>query len=138
MKTQNISFRTIFTDCDDFASYVLDSLAALGDEVTERLNEFLGINLQIGADLYKIENLPNTGANFAQFGTVKAWLYDLYEKRFFKFQKGQKVRWVNGQYEHYFIRYSFKDCGQKLYSLTSPSGSESGVRIREDELYNYY
>lgn len=129
-----ITFRNTFRDYDDFASYVLDSLAGLGYEITEELNCFLGLNLPIEADLYKIEQLPNMGKNYAQFGTVRSWLYDIYEKKFFKFQKGQKVTWVNGQYDFYTVRYSFKDCGQKLYSLTNPSGSESGGRVREDEL----
>ncbi|MDQ8748372.1 hypothetical protein [Elizabethkingia miricola] len=75
------TFRITFTDCDDFASYVLDSLAALGYEVTEDLNEFLSINLPIGEDLYSLEKLPKTADNYAQFGTVRSWLYDLYENK---------------------------------------------------------
>lgn len=75
------TFRNSFIDCDDFASYVLDSLAALGYEVTEELNEFLGINLPIGEDLYSLEKLPKTADNYAQFGTVRSWLYDLHENK---------------------------------------------------------
>jgi|GEM_PF-3853398 len=76
------TFRNSFIDCDDFASYVLDSLAALGYEVTEELNEFLGINLPIGEDLYKMTLLPKSGDNYEKFGTVRSWLYDLYENKF--------------------------------------------------------
>lgn len=74
-----ITFRNTFTDCDDFASYVLDSLAGLGYEVTKDLNIFLGVDLPIEADLYKMENLPSTGENYKKFGSVRSWLYDLYK-----------------------------------------------------------
>lgn len=91
MKNTN-TFRNSFKDCDDFASYVLDSLSGLGYEVTEELNEFLGLDLPIEADLYKIENLPDAGRNYAQFGTVRSWLYDIfnvynYDKAIEKFNK---------------------------------------------------
>ncbi|MCT4151307.1 hypothetical protein HZP37_08520 [Elizabethkingia anophelis] len=76
------TFRITFTDCDDFASYVLDSLTALGYKVTEELNEFLGINLPIGEDLYKMKLLPKSGCNYEKFDTVRSWLYDLYENKF--------------------------------------------------------
>jgi len=76
-----ITFRNTFTDCDDFASYVLDSLAGLGYEVTEELNTFLGVDLPIETDLYKIETLPNTGENYKKFESVRSWLYDLFEMK---------------------------------------------------------
>lgn len=126
--------RRDFNDSDDFASYIFDSVLFHGEKVTEEFNEITGLSLPLGTNLYNVDELPNTGKNYKQFGTVKSWLYDLYERKYFKFKEGQKVNWVNGQYEFYTVRYSFKDCGQKLYSLTNPSGSESGGRVREDEL----
>ncbi|MGK6342884.1 hypothetical protein ACMGDK_11630 [Chryseobacterium sp. DT-3] len=74
-----ITFRKTFTNCDDFASYVLDNLCDLGYEVTEDVNIFLNINMPIGYSLFAMSKLPNVGRNYNRFGTVRSWLYDIYE-----------------------------------------------------------
>ncbi|MDV3490957.1 hypothetical protein CMV03_07105 [Elizabethkingia anophelis] len=75
----NTSFQIKFKDYDEFAAYVSDSLFDLGEKITDEFNSFTGLSLPIGANVYQLADLPNTGKNYAQFGTVKAWLYDLYE-----------------------------------------------------------
>lgn len=74
-----ITFRNTFTDCDDFANYILDSVLDFGQIVTEEFNSITGLSLPIGANVDKIEELPNTSKNYETFGTVKGWLYDLYK-----------------------------------------------------------
>lgn len=56
-------------------------------------------------------------------------------KSMFAFTTGQKVIWVNGGYDHYFIKDAHKEMGVKYYSLTSPIGTDcGGGRVREGEL----
>jgi hypothetical protein len=140
-----ITFRNTFTDCDDFANYIIDEILDFGQIVTEEFNSITGLSLPIGANVDQIAELPNTGKNYEKLGTVKGWLYDLYEikiitkiKNLFNFTLGQKVIWLEGRYDYYFIKYAFRDNGMKLYSLENPLGGESGGRIREDELLSYY
>ena len=57
-------------------------------------------------------------------------------RNMFSFTAGQKVNWVNGSYDHYYIKTAWKDNGLKLYTLINPLGGESGGRVREDELYS--
>lgn len=75
----NTPVQTTFKDCDEYASYVLESLLDFGANVTEEFNSYTGLSLPIGSNVYEIKDLPTTGKNYAQFGTLKAWLYDLYE-----------------------------------------------------------
>ncbi len=71
--------RKYFKDCDDFASYIFDSVLFHGEKVTEEFNEITGLSLPLGMSVYEIEELPNTCKNYEQFGTIKSWLYDLYK-----------------------------------------------------------
>lgn len=73
------TFRNTFTDCDDFANYILDSVLDFGQIVTEEFNLITGLSMPIGANVDQIAELPNTAKNYETFGTVRSWLYDLYK-----------------------------------------------------------
>lgn len=51
----------------------------------------------------------------------------------FSFTTGQKVGWVNGRYDYYFVQSSYRENGIKFYDLINPIGGNT-PRVREDEL----
>lgn len=52
------------------------------------------------------------------------------------FTKGQKVIWIDGQYDFYFINQIWDDCGW-ICNLINPQGIISGGRVRKDELVEW-
>lgn len=70
-----------FKTSDDFANYILDSVLDFGEIVTEEFNKITGLSLPVGTNLSKVKDLPNAGQNYEKFGSVKGWIYDLYEMK---------------------------------------------------------
>jgi len=84
-----------FTDCDKFASYITDHVLDFGEFITNEFNEITGLKLPIGYSVYQLTDLPNTGSNYAKFGTFKSWLYDLYF--FSKMNEVEKLIFISGK-----------------------------------------
>ncbi|MDV3537935.1 hypothetical protein CMU94_02210 [Elizabethkingia anophelis] len=72
------SLRQNFTDCDDFANYVFDSVLDYGLIISNEFNQLTGLNIKVGSDIKTIESLPSLGTNYIEFRSVKSMLYDLY------------------------------------------------------------
>lgn len=51
----------------------------------------------------------------------------------YAFTVGQKVIWLEGRYDHYFIKNGYRDNGIKFYTIVNPLGAESD-RVRESEI----
>ncbi|WP_143349664.1 hypothetical protein, partial [Elizabethkingia miricola] len=71
--------KNTFTNCDDFANYIFDKVLDFGEIITPDFNSLTCLNLPLGESVFELSELPNTGVNYAQFGTVKSWFYDLYK-----------------------------------------------------------
>ncbi|AQX00443.1 hypothetical protein BBD32_02670 [Elizabethkingia anophelis] len=71
--------KNTFTNCDDFANYIFDKVLDFGEIITPDFNSLTCLNLPLGESVFELSELPNTGENYAQFGTVKSWFYDLYK-----------------------------------------------------------
>lgn len=72
--------KNTFENCDQFADYIIDSVLEFGDKVTLEFNRITNLDIPTGRSLeeWLIVN-PQRGENFKKFGTVKAFLYDIYE-----------------------------------------------------------
>ncbi|WP_221407074.1 hypothetical protein, partial [Elizabethkingia miricola] len=65
--------KNTFTNCDDFANYIFDKVLDFGEIITPDFNSLTCLNLPLGESVFELSELPNTGVNYAQFGTVKSW-----------------------------------------------------------------
>lgn len=54
-------------------------------------------------------------------------------KNMFSFTTGQKVGWLNGSYDYYFVVSGYRENEIKFYDLINPIGGNT-PRVREDEL----
>ncbi|WGQ15590.1 hypothetical protein [Sphingobacterium faecium] len=54
-------------------------------------------------------------------------------KNMFAFVIGQKVNWITGRYDYYFVQSGYKENGIKFYDIINPLGATS-PRVREEEL----
>ncbi|TDS14705.1 hypothetical protein [Sphingobacterium paludis] len=71
---------TSFKNCDDFADYIIDSVLNHGDIVTHEFNRMTNLDIPVGRSLNQyVKEKVAGGKNFSEFGTVKAFLYDIYE-----------------------------------------------------------
>lgn len=86
--------RKQFENCDQFADYIFDSVLELGDKVTLEFNKATNLDIPTGWSLSEwLEKNPQRGENFKEFGTVRSFLYDIYElAKSPLFQYYEKVR----------------------------------------------
>lgn len=86
--------KTQFENCDQFADYIIDSVLEFGDKITLEFNRATNLDVPTGWSLSEwLEKNPQRGENFKKFGTVKSFLYDIYElTKSPLFQHFEKVR----------------------------------------------
>lgn len=74
------TINTQFENCDQFADFIIDSVLDHGDKVTAEFNKLTNLDIPKGTPLteWLLVN-PQMGDNFKKFGTVKSFLYDIYE-----------------------------------------------------------